>query len=58
MDTSLPRPEYPRPQFVRTDWLNLNGAWKLYIDDQNIGLEQRWFSRNDYPMEIVVPFSL
>src|SRR5947207_1766131 len=44
MDTSVPRPEYPRPQFVRTDWLNLNGAWKLHIDDQNVGLEQRWFS--------------
>jgi len=22
-----PRPEYPRPQLVRKDWLNLNGLW-------------------------------
>ena len=23
--------EYPRPQFVRTDWLNLNGLWNYQI---------------------------
>jgi hypothetical protein len=24
----IPRPEYPRPQFVRADnWINLNGKW-------------------------------
>ena len=23
-----PWPEYPRPQFVRADWLNLNGIWQ------------------------------
>src|SRR5437016_1833108 len=22
-------PEYPRPQLVRKDWLNLNGLWQL-----------------------------
>jgi beta-galactosidase/beta-glucuronidase len=29
MATSLPRPEYPRPQFVREAWLNLNGEWEF-----------------------------
>ena len=24
-------PEYPRPQFVRSDWLNLNGLWDYAI---------------------------
>ena len=24
-----PLPEYPRPQLVRTDWANLNGAWQF-----------------------------
>jgi hypothetical protein len=22
-------PEYPRPQMVRKDWLNLNGIWRF-----------------------------
>ncbi|MBQ2821452.1 MAG: hypothetical protein IJF17_07710, partial [Thermoguttaceae bacterium] len=24
-------PEYPRPQFVRKDWVNLNGLWDYAI---------------------------
>jgi beta-galactosidase/beta-glucuronidase len=36
----------------------LNGWWSFRIDDLNIGLEQRWFSSTDYPLEILVPFSL
>lgn len=27
VDTAMPWPEYPRPQMVRDDWLNLNGLW-------------------------------
>jgi hypothetical protein len=26
-------PEYPRPQMVRRDWLNLNGLWDLKLGD-------------------------
>jgi beta-galactosidase/beta-glucuronidase len=55
---SIPRPEYPRPQFVRGEWMNLNGWWNFRFDDQDIGLEQRWFATGDYPDEILVPFSL
>jgi beta-galactosidase/beta-glucuronidase len=38
----LPRPEYPRPQFRRSDWVNLNGEWAFAFDDEDAGLAQGW----------------
>ena len=29
------RPEYPRPQMVRKDWLNLNGLWQFSAAHEN-----------------------
>ena len=37
---NLPRPEYPRPQFVRNDWLCLNGEWQFEIDGGDTGQER------------------
>lgn len=28
----IPRPEYPRPQFERATWVNLNGTWTYEFD--------------------------
>ncbi|KKI92387.1 glycoside hydrolase family 2 [Bacillus sp. SA1-12] len=52
------RQEYPRPQLMREDWLNLNGEWDFQFDDQNIGLEEKWFKKGkEYKQKINVPFA-
>lgn len=51
-----PRPEYPRPQLVRPDWLNLNGIWDFEIDAGDSGLERGLLDR-PFSREIVVPFA-
>ncbi|MCD6286223.1 MAG: beta-glucuronidase [Anaerolineae bacterium] len=43
--TQLPRPEYPRPQFVREAWLNLNGPWTYTFDFGKSG-RQRGFAES------------
>ncbi|MBI3828662.1 MAG: beta-galactosidase [Planctomycetes bacterium] len=52
---ALPRPEYPRPQFVRKDWLNLNGEWQFEIDSGDSGLE-RGLVNKELKGQITVPF--
>jgi len=42
---TIPRPEYPRPQFVRADWLCLNGPWEFEIDQGDSGLERGLLER-------------
>lgn len=44
--TKFPRPEYPRPQLVREDWLNLNGPWTYVFDFGKSG-HQRGFAAGD-----------
>jgi Glycosyl hydrolases family 2/Glycosyl hydrolases family 2, sugar binding domain/Glycosyl hydrolases family 2, TIM barrel domain len=47
---TLPHPEYPRPQLVRKDWVNLNGPWDYAI-------RARQDSKPDaYDGKILVPF--
>ncbi|NLB70134.1 MAG: beta-galactosidase [Lentisphaerae bacterium] len=52
---SIPRPEYPRPQFVRENWLNLNGAWQFEIDAGDSGIH-RGLKDKKLSGEILVPF--
>ncbi|WNF01859.1 glycoside hydrolase family 2 TIM barrel-domain containing protein [Streptomyces luomodiensis] len=51
-----PRPEYPRPQFRRDRWLNLNGSWEFEIDRSDTGRERGLVER-ELADEIVVPFA-
>lgn len=52
----VPRPEYPRPQFVRRDWLNLNGEWEFAFDDSDQGLQNGWQQGRALDQRIIVPF--
>ncbi|MHA1820194.1 MAG: glycoside hydrolase family 2 protein [Promethearchaeota archaeon] len=52
----IPRPEYPRPQFLRSLWQNLNGLWKFDFDRENKGFLEHWEIEHEYPMEIIVPY--
>ena len=52
------RVEYPRPQWVREDWLNLNGEWQFAFDDLNLGIKEKWESKNkNFDLKIQVPFA-
>ena len=53
--TGIPRGEYPRPQFVRPEWLCLNGPWQFEVDQGDDGLERGLLDR-DLRGEITVPF--
>lgn len=53
---SVPRPEHPRPQMVRSTWLNLNGMWDFEIDRGDSGLE-RGLLTSDLKATILVPFA-
>jgi beta-galactosidase/beta-glucuronidase len=54
--TDIPRPEYPRPNFVRAEWLNLNGAWEFAFDDADEGLGAGWHDGRTLDRRIIVPF--
>lgn len=45
--TQLPYPDYPRPQFKRDSFLNLNGIWNFRIENKGSTV---------YDGEILVPF--
>lgn len=49
-DKVKPLNEYPRPQMVRSNWQNLNGAWQYAITDENSGIPDKWEGN------ILVPF--
>lgn len=49
---TLPHPEYPRPQLVRENWINLNGVWNYGIGPADGGGPDMW------PGKILVPFPI
>ena len=52
----IPRPEHPRPDMERTEWLNLNGIWQFEIDERGDGHGRKLMSGHDLKSKINVPF--
>src|SRR5882672_9673268 len=54
VDTNAPLPEYPRPQMVRSNWLNLNGIWQFQAGATNDPVPTNQTLSGD----ILVPFPM
>lgn len=54
----IPRPEHPRPDFVRETFYNLNGVWQFAFDDLDEGISRGWMKPDTrLPLVITVPFA-
>ena len=48
---------HPRPRLTRQRWFDLCGAWDFAYDDDNLGLDGRWFEQPEkFDRQIQVPF--
>jgi hypothetical protein len=57
LGAAAPLPEFPRPDFERVEWANLNGAWEFRFDPQDAGERAGWaLGRTAFPDTISVPF--
>src|SRR2546421_96252 len=54
VDPNNPLPEYPRPDLVRTNWLNLNGIWQFQAGNTNDPVPTNQVLSG----EILVPFPM
>ena len=51
------RCEHPKPQFMRENWMNLNGKWEFEFDFGNSGLAREMYkNEKEYSKVIEVPF--
>jgi beta-galactosidase/beta-glucuronidase len=53
----IPRPEYPRPEMARSDWLFLNGWWDFALDSGESGEERGLVQGQGFDRKILVPFA-
>ena len=54
----IPRPEHPKPQFLRENWINLNGPWSYVFDHGKSGMNEGrdLFKSTGFSNSITVPF--
>ncbi len=55
-NSTVPRPEHPRPQFERKEWINLNGQWTYTFDFGKSGSERGFKDSKGFSDKITVPF--
>lgn len=54
---NIPLPEHPRPDFERSEWLNLNGNWAFEFDKKDEGQKAQWQKgTKKFTKTISVPF--
>ena len=55
--SNIPRIEYPRPQFVRESYINLNGEWDFEFDFGVSGKARKMYEPEaQFTKKIIVPF--
>ena len=55
---NMPRPEHPQPQFERTKWINLNGAWDFTMLSNIENPQESWRKKpTSFDKKIIVPFA-
>jgi hypothetical protein len=55
-NSTVPRPEHPKPQFERESWINLNGQWTYAFDFGKSGSEKGFKDSKEFNDKITVPF--
>ena len=53
---AVPRPEHPRPDLFRENWMSLNGEWQFEIDKEADGDSRGLTYGKDLNAKIIVPF--
>lgn len=49
----------PRPDFIRSPWISFEGLWDFSFDDENVGLNEKWFLNglpNSVKIRVPYPF--
>lgn len=57
MPDPILRETHPRPQLLRERWVDMGGPWGFAFDDEDAGLDARWWAREDVlDRTITAPF--
>ena len=56
IQNNIPRPEHPRPDFMRETFFNLNGEWQFELDHGASGQDRGLIEADSLKDRIIVPF--